>query len=307
VQSRLVSPANPIRLGVAAALLAPLVMAGPVLAQSAGAVASGAEVMPVPVVGDAVVPPPEPAVLEPGAEPNSSNDIVVSSQSRKSRADPLAGANAVSFAAVQAVDQAVIEPAAKGYEKALPEPVRDGVHNALYNLREPVIAVNFLLQHKVGKAGETLARLAINSTLGVAGLFDFARRKPFRLPHRANGFGNTLGFYGVGPGPYMFLPLWGPMTARDFTGAVLDRMTLPLMIGGSLSNPVYTVPLIVLSTLDRRLVNDERMTRLREGPIDPYVATREDYLRRRRAEIDALRAGTEGAEDPKDELPRTKR
>jgi len=295
------------RLGVAAALLAPFAMAGPVLAQSAAVLAPVPEAPPVapPVVAEppVVAVPSEPVV----AEPVGNNDIVVSSQSRKSRADPLSGANAVSFAAVQAVDQAVIEPAAKGYEKILPEPVRDGVHNALYNLREPVIAANFLLQHKVGKAGETLVRLAINSTLGVAGLFDFARRKPFRLPHRANGFGNTLGFYGVGPGPYMFLPLWGAMTVRDLTGAVVDRMTLPLMIGGSLSNPAYTVPLIVLSTLDRRLVNDERMTRLRDESKNLYVATREDYLRRRREEIEALRHGTEGAEDPKDELPRTKR
>lgn len=246
--------------------------------------------------------PATPALAEAASEPRVEGEIVVSSHARHSRGDPLSGANAASFSAAQAVDKAVLEPVAKAYEHILPAPARDGVHNVLYNLREPVIAGNFLLQHKVGKAGETVARLAINSTLGLGGLFDIARRKPFHLPHRPNGFANTMGFYGVGPGPYMFLPLLGSTTVRDLAGTVVDRATLPAMFGHALRNPAFTVPVMVLSTLDHRVASEERIIRLRESPLDLYVATREDYLRRRRVEIAALRDGTEQPEEPRDQV-----
>ena len=243
-----------------------------------------------------------PALAQVAPEPRVEGEIVVSSHARHSRGDPLSGPNAATFSAAQAVDKAVLEPVAKTYERVLPTPARDGVHNVLYNLREPVIAGNFLLQHKVGKAGETVARLAINSTLGLGGLFDIARRKPFHLPHRPNGFANTMGFYGVGPGPYMFLPLLGSTTVRDLAGMVVDRASLPAMFGHALRNPAFAVPVAVLSTIDHRLVIDERIVRLRESPLDLYVATREDYLRRRRLEIAALRDGSEQPEEPRDQV-----
>ncbi|MFX6258432.1 MlaA family lipoprotein, partial [Acinetobacter baumannii] len=88
-----------------------------------------------------------------------------------------------------------------------PVPVRSGIRNFLYNLREPIVFVNFLLQHKAGKAAETLGRFVVNSTVGVGGLFDMAKRRPIHLPRRPNGFADTLGFYGVKPGPFLFLPL----------------------------------------------------------------------------------------------------
>jgi phospholipid-binding lipoprotein MlaA len=283
--------------------LAPLLLGSALLAPAAW----GQEVLApdtAVVAAPPVVAPPASAPTEEAEQAQTgTGDIVVSSQGRRSRTDPLASVNAVSFEAVQAVDRVVVEPAAKAYESAVPGPVRDGVHNVLYNLHQPVIAVNFLLQHKIGKASETVARLVINSTLGVAGIFDIARRKPFKLPHRPNGFGNTLGFYGLPPGPYMYLPMLGSIDARDLAGTVIDRLTLPTLIGANLTNPAFTVPLIVLNTLDRRLVNDERLTRLREGPLDHYVATREDYLRRRRMEIAALREGREQPEEMRDRKP----
>src|SRR3546814_6026547 len=89
-------------------------------------------------------------------------------------------------------------------------PVRDGLGNALRNISEPVNFLNFLLQFKIGKAAETLGRFVVNTTFGVGGLVDVAKTKPFNLPYRRNGFANTLGFYGVEPGPYFYLPLVGP-------------------------------------------------------------------------------------------------
>ena len=98
--------------------------------------------------------------------------------------------NEVSFVAVQAVDGAFVAPIAYGYQKGLPEPLRDGIHNTLNNLDEPVVFLNFLLQFKIGRALETVGRFAINSTIGAAGLFDVAEKKPFKLPRRL-----TLGCY----------------------------------------------------------------------------------------------------------------
>src|SRR3546814_2446438 len=90
-----------------------------------------------------------------------------------------------------------------------------GLGNALRNISEPVNFLNFLLQFKIGKAAETLGRFVVNTTFGVGGLVDVAKTKPFNLPYRRNGFANTLGFYGVEPGPYFYLPLVGPTTLRD--------------------------------------------------------------------------------------------
>ncbi|EGD58409.1 VacJ family lipoprotein [Novosphingobium nitrogenifigens DSM 19370] len=217
----------------------------------------------------------------------TTDNIVVRAHER-SPGDPLEGANRKSYAAVQAVDRAVVGPVAKGYEHVLPRPIRRGIHNVLYNLREPVVFVNYLLQHKFGKAGETLARFTLNSTAGVGGLVDVAVAKPFRLPHRVNGFANTLGFYGVGAGPYMFLPIIGPTTVRDLIGTVGDRMFLPVAVGWPFTRPAYGVPVAVLGTIDDRIEMDDRLHRLRDLSANPYAATRERYLCQRRADIAAL-------------------
>ena len=104
--------------------------------------------------------------------------------------------NAQVFAVAQEFDEAMVEPVVDTYTSVLPEPVRDGLDNFTQNLREPVNFVNFLLQFKIGKAFETLARFTINTTLGIGGLFDVAEDPTINLPYRRNGFGNTLGYYG---------------------------------------------------------------------------------------------------------------
>ena len=171
----------------------------------------------------------------------------------------------------------------------LPNPLQQGIHNGLYNLREPAVFAAFVMQHRIGKAGETLARFTINSTIGVAGLFDIAKRRPFHLPRRANGLADTLGFYGVGPGPYMFLPLVGPTTLRDLIGGGMDRLVLPLAVGAPFNKLAYTIPTGVVSALDHRVEIDEHLRLLRTSPGDPYIAMRVDYLARRKAEIDGLK------------------
>jgi phospholipid-binding lipoprotein MlaA len=215
------------------------------------------------------------------------DDIVVVGRSN-SPEDPLVGINAPSFAVSQAIDDAVVGPISDGYMKAVPEPVRNGIRNFLSNLYEPVIALNYLLQAKPGKAAETLGRFAINTTIGVAGLFDIAKRRPFKLPFRLNGFANTLGVYGVKPGPYLFLPIVGATTPRDFVGLFLDRLILPLAVGAPFDKPAYTIPTGLLHTVTRRNAFDDDLKRTR-ATSDPYVARRELYLRTRQADIDRLR------------------
>ncbi|MGU3392185.1 MlaA family lipoprotein [Sphingomonas sp. M1A8_2b] len=234
-------------------------------------------------------PPPEPAKPSPttGSATGSQRDIVI--VGRKPLAgDPLRSVNATAFDATEAVDKAFVGPVARQYKKTVPSPIRRGIHNFLYNLREPIVFVNFLLQLKPGKAVETVGRFAINSTIGAVGVLDIAKRRPFRLPRRSNGFANTLGYYGVKNGPFLFLPLVGPTTVRDLIGGGIDRLMLPAAVGKPFTSPSYTIPAGALGALDHRSEFDDTLKDLHDNAADPYAASREFYLRRRQAEIDHL-------------------
>ena len=236
---------------------------------------------------------PAPALQVPLAKPVAQNEIVITGR-RETAGDPLRAVNAEAFAVTQKVDDAVVGPAAKTYRQAVPSPVRKGIHNFLYNLREPIVFLNFMLQLKPGKAAETVGRFAINTTIGGAGLMDVAKRKPFRLPRRSNGFANTLGYYGVKSGPFLFLPIVGPTTVRDLFGGTIDRLVLPTAVGSPFTSLSYTVPAGVLGALDHRSEFDKTLKDLHDNSPDPYAATRAFYLNRRQAEIDLLRGRGEG-------------
>jgi len=205
-----------------------------------------------------LVPDPAVASLPPeaaGAAPPADQGIVVSGE-RSPAQDPMQSVNQASYDVVQAVDGAVIAPVAMLYKKALPLPVRTGLRNFLVNLTEPIVALNFLLQLKPGKSAETLGRFAINSTIGIGGVMDVAKEKPFNLPYRRNGFGYTFGYYGIGNGPYMFLPLVGATTLRDAIGLGLDRFLMPFAVGGPLRHPAFVYGGFVVRSLDDRVEND---------------------------------------------------
>ncbi len=230
---------------------------------------------------------PPPAATK--ATPPRSGDagaIVVTGRQRIA-IDPLEKVNAESYALTREVDEAVFRPVAIGYKRAVPKPIRRGLHNILSNLREPVVFVNYVLQLKPGKAAETVGRFTLNSAIGIGGLFDVAKRKPFSLPFRPNGFANSLGYYGVKQGAFIYLPFVGPTTIRDFIGDNIDRLVLPLSIGFPFNNLIYGIPGTAVTVLDRRVEFDERLQRLRETS-DPYAASRDFYLERRQAEIDEL-------------------
>ena len=251
----------------------------PVVQSSASASPPRSSIMAEPSTSQPTSPAPD--------QTDGQRDIVVTARTH-TPGDPLQSVNAQSFAVTQTVDKAVIGPAALAYQSHVPEPVRSGVHNFLNNLHEPDVSLNYLLQLKPGKAMETIGRFAINLTIGAAGLFDVAKRRPFRLPRRPNGFGDTLGYYGVKSGPFFFLPVIGPATLRDLAGGAMDRLLLPLTVGKPFNQPAYTLPTGILSGLDRRAEFDGALRTIREGTSDPYTARRDLYLRRRQAEIDHL-------------------
>ncbi|MCW1430063.1 VacJ family lipoprotein [Novosphingobium sp. JCM 18896] len=231
--------------------------------------------------------PAEAPTITASAPADGPGDIVVTAR-EKSPADPLAALNAKSYETIQAVDEAVVGPVSLGYKKGMPKPLRLGLRNFLRNLEEPVIAFNYLLQLKPGRAVKSVGRFAINSTAGVGGLIDVAKRKPFNLPYTPNGFANTFACYGIGPGPYFFLPLVGPTTLRDLIGVGMDRAALPAVVGKPLDQPYYAIPANVIDALNDRIDIDEQLKQVRAESADPYTETRELYLRQRRAEIAAI-------------------
>lgn len=236
------------------------------------------------------------------ASPNGA--IVVTARPQSDRMDPLRALNTESFAIVQSIDGAVTQPIAMAYQRTVPAPVRSGLRNVLGNLQEPVVFLNYLLQLKLGKGAETLGRFAINSTIGAAGLFDVAKRRPFNLPHRTNGFAYTLGYYGLKVGPYMYLPLIGPTTLRDLAGRLIDLSVLPFAVGRPFNDPAFVIPTTVLRLVDERAEAEEGMRNLLDGVSDPYATVRTDYLRTRQQEIDALREKTSAQQPAPDAMDR---
>lgn len=243
----------------------------------------------------------QPAPIE-GAAPDDA--IVVTARSTSAAGDPLQAVNVVSFEVVQSVDKAVARPVALTYKKSVPAPIRSGLRNFMTNLQEPIVFLNYLLQLKPGKSAETLGRFAINSTIGAAGLFDIAKRRPFKLPFRANGFGNTLGYYGVKPGPYIYLPFIGPTTIRDFGGRLVDLSVLPVAVGKPFNVPAFTIPTTVIRLVDERAEADATIREQLDSATDPYTTIKENYLTRRQAEIDSLREKDEAdVESPNPATP----
>ncbi len=227
---------------------------------------------------------------DPDAEPPI-GEIVVEGDYGPPAADPMERINEDSYRITQAVDQAFVEPLAYAYRDGLPGPIRDGLSNAVRNLGEPSNALNFLLQGKVGKAFGTLGRLAINSTLGLGGLIDIAGKPGIGLPYRRNGFANTMGYYGVGPGPYLYLPVTGATSARDVIGNTLDQLLLPIAVGKPFNQIEFAVPYFVINGLDARLDVDAELAEIR-ATDDPYGVRRDTYLARRAREIAALKGET---------------
>ena len=140
--------------------------------------------------------------------------------------DPWERFNRSSFAFNDALDRAIAKPVAKGYKKVTPRIVRTGISNALSNLNTVSTIINDVLQGKMRQAGHDSGRFLLNSTLGLAGLFDPASAAG--LENNDEDFGQTLGKWGVKSGPYLMLPFLGPSTVRDSFARIPDQYTYPV-------------------------------------------------------------------------------
>jgi phospholipid-binding lipoprotein MlaA len=140
--------------------------------------------------------------------------------------DPWEGYNRWMYDFNARFDRFIFIPVVNGYRAILPGFARDGIHNFFSNIGEFRNLANALLQGKFKKSGTTLSRLAVNSTLGIAGLMDPATG--FGLYEQKEDFGQTLGHWGVGPGPYLVLPILGPSTLRDAPHYLVDPVYNPI-------------------------------------------------------------------------------
>ncbi|MEO8345607.1 MAG: VacJ family lipoprotein [Betaproteobacteria bacterium] len=210
--------------------------------------------------------------------------------------DPFEPFNRVVFTANDAVDTAVIRPLAEGYRAVVPQFLRDRIRAFIDNLQEPRIFVNNLLQGRMDAAGNTFGRFYVNSTLGLAGLFDVASQRD--LPRQTGDFGETLYFWGVDSGPYLVLPLFGPSNVRDAFGMAVDLYTTPpahLFPGSTglwVNVGVYTA-----SGFDLRARNIETLDEIKKSALDYYAQFRSIARQYRDGQLRAARGLAEHPED----------
>lgn len=184
------------------------------------------------------------------------------------------------------LDRYVLKPVAKGYNFVMPDMFQQMVDNGFENIKVVQRVVNNLLQAEWKGAGIELGRFLINSTLGIGGLFDIARQE-FGLQKTRADFGQTLGVWGIRPGPYLVLPFLPPMTVRDGIGTAVDGAMDPLS---------YVLPFIwdrlgmrVGNTINDRSLNLDFYEGIEETTVDLYSAVRNAYLQRRESLIRAVR------------------
>jgi phospholipid-binding lipoprotein MlaA len=194
--------------------------------------------------------------------------------------DPLEPMNRYFFEVNQFLDEILLKPFAGWYHLALPDPAEDGVRNVLRNLKSPVYLANDLFQGEWGRAGTTAARFAINSTVGIGGIFDVASL--LDLKHHEEDFGQTLAVYGSAEGPYLHLPIIGPSNPRDVTGRLVDYALDPLTWVGYIYDVSYiNTARAGLDAIDTRARNLEAIDELKKGSVDFYATVRSLYRQRR--------------------------
>jgi phospholipid-binding lipoprotein MlaA len=194
--------------------------------------------------------------------------------------DPLEGLNRGIYKFNDTVDKAALRPVAGAYKAVVPSPLRSGVSNFFSNLGDVVTVVNDLLQFKLSQAMDDAGRVAINTTFGIGGVFDWASKDGIQKHNE--DFGQTLGAWGWGDSAYLVLPLLGPSTLRDTGGLLVDT---------AFFDPIYYADPqarnIMLGTkfIDKRSQYLPGSDLLDEAALDPYVFMRDAYLQRRANQI----------------------
>ena len=197
--------------------------------------------------------------------------------------DPYEETNRAIFEFNTKFDKAILSPIAGGYRAVMPKPAQKGVSNFMRNLREPWVFVNDILQGKFERAGRTLSRFVINSTVGLAGLLKVS--DGMGIPYHSEDFGQTLHAWGIGEGKYMVLPFLGPSSPRAFAGFgaafFLDPMDLTIE---ELEGRDLVLTRFAVDTLDRRVRAHPTIQELYKEK-DPYLVARSAYQQNRAFEL----------------------
>ncbi|HNO75583.1 MAG TPA: VacJ family lipoprotein [Nitrosomonas mobilis] len=208
--------------------------------------------------------------------------------SMNNRQDPLEPMNRAIFSFNEKFDEFVLEPAARGYHAVVPDPIEMIVGNFFSNIGDVAITANSLLQLKFADAAASSSRVLINTTFGLLGAVDLASHisqvSDIDISKRNEDFGQTLGYYGVGAGPYIVLPILGPSTVRDTVGTGVDGV-----IFDPLRSSVYNkfdfltvrLPVTTVQIIDIRAQNLDLDKTLEEAALDKYEFVRDAYLQRR--------------------------
>jgi phospholipid-binding lipoprotein MlaA len=195
--------------------------------------------------------------------------------------DPLEPFNRGVYQFNEGLDKVVLKPVAKGYKAVVPPPLRNGVTNVFGNFRDVTTAINDLLQGKISAAVSDVGRVAVNSTVGILGIFDVATR--LGLQKHSEDFGQTLGLWGVADGPYLVLPLLGPSNFRDTIGWAGDYFTDPEFYLVSHSPETWVAFGTRVISIRANLLETEQI--FDTAAIDKYAFLRDAYLQRRRSLI----------------------
>jgi phospholipid-binding lipoprotein MlaA len=233
---------------------------------------------------------------------------LLSSCASQASKDPLEGMNRGIYKFNDVADKAVIKPVAKAYKAVAPTPVRVGINNFFSNLGMITTTINDLLQFKFAHAFTDAGRFVINTTFGLAGFIDVASKDG--IEKRKEDFGQTLGYWGVGPGAYLVLPFLGPSDVRDTTGLVVDTATTdPITYTHNIGQIRLHNQLRAAQFIDKRTELLTATDLVDDASLDPYAFTRDAYLQRRASQVQdglvpndfAKDEYSEDAETPKDE------
>ncbi len=208
--------------------------------------------------------------------------------------DPFEPMNRAIFSFNLGVDKIILRPVAVTYRAVVPGPARRSATNFLDNLESPVIFLNDILQAKPGRAGTTLARFGVNTLIGFFGFFDPA--EDMGLERHEEDFGQTLGAWGVGSGPYLMLPFLGPLPPRDTVGFATDIFTDP-MTYILWNHRTANVALYGVDIVDQRHQVIDEFDELEKSSVDYYAAIRSLYTQRRN---DLIRDGKQDLENMPD-------
>ncbi|WP_158744379.1 VacJ family lipoprotein [Acidisphaera sp. L21] len=202
--------------------------------------------------------------------------------------DPLEPTNRVVYAFNDGLDTYVLAPVARAYRWALPDVVRQPIHNALLNMTTPVILINDVVQTKPRRAGDTFMRFVINTTAGVGGLFDVAAKVGY--PYHDADFGETMALWGVPEGPFLFLPVFGPSNPRDAVGYGVDVAFDPLTyVPSGHGLRTFAAVRTGVAAVDARSQVLDEVDSVKKTALDPYATFRSLYRQNRESTIDKVR------------------